>query len=83
MHTCITPFVTSFFVLGLNPSLSSSLSPYMRQRVNTILTLTLGPQVLIDFLSIGCSVLLSDVDVIWLNDPFSGGLYRYYYYYYY
>jgi len=55
----------------------------MRQRVNTILTLTLGPQVLIDFLSIGCSVLLSDVDVIWLNDPFSGGLYRYYYYYYY
>ena len=30
-----------------------------------------APQVLIDFLSIGCSVLLSDVDVIWLSDPFT------------
>jgi len=27
-------------------------------------------KVLIDFLSIGCSVLLSDVDVIWLSNPF-------------
>ena len=28
-----------------------------------------------DFLSVGCSVLLSDVDVIWLANPF-GLLYR-------
>jgi len=27
-------------------------------------------KILVDFLSIGCSVLLSDVDVIWLYDPF-------------
>lgn len=27
-------------------------------------------KVLIDFLSVGCSVLLSDVDVIWLANPF-------------
>jgi len=33
-------------------------------------------KVLMDFLSVGCSVLLSDVDVIWLTDPFLGSLYR-------
>jgi hypothetical protein len=27
-------------------------------------------KILVDFLSVGCSVLLSDVDVIWLADPF-------------
>ena len=27
-------------------------------------------KILVDFLSVGCSVLLSDVDVIWLTDPF-------------
>lgn len=32
-------------------------------------------KVLVDFLSIGCSVLLSDVDVIWLANPFTH-LYR-------
>lgn len=29
-----------------------------------------------DFISIGCSVLLTDVDVIWVTDPFLNGLYR-------
>ena len=33
-------------------------------------------KVLIDFISIGCSVLLSDVDVLWLQNPFPRGLYR-------
>ena len=28
-------------------------------------------KILVDFLSIGCSVLLSDVDVIWLANPFN------------
>lgn len=32
-------------------------------------------KVLVDFLSLGCSILLSDVDVIWLSDPFAP-LYR-------
>ena len=27
-------------------------------------------QVLVDFLTIGCSVLLSDVDVLWMTNPF-------------
>ena len=31
---------------------------------------------LIDFISVGCSVLLSDVDVLWLQNPFPHGLYR-------
>jgi hypothetical protein len=34
------------------------------------------PQVLLDFLSVGCSVLLSDVDVIWLANPFDHRIYR-------
>jgi len=33
-------------------------------------------KVLIDFARVGCSVLLSDVDVLWLANPFPHGLYR-------
>mgnify|MGYP006140506887 CR=1 FL=1 len=33
-------------------------------------------KILVDFLSVGCSVLLSDVDVLWLSNPFPQGLYR-------
>ena len=34
-------------------------------------------KVLIDFLTVGCSVLLSDVDVLWLQNPFTlPSLYR-------
>ena len=44
--------------------------------LHSLCTHTKKNQVLVDFLSIGCSVLLTDVDVIWVTDPFLNGLYR-------